>query len=156
MSRRLPLALLAVAPVLALAACGGEDRLSAAEYRAQLSQTCRAGDAAIERLGQPRPTASGLATFVEGGIRATRPIVDRAAALVPPEELQADHDRFIAIGRETLEVSPRLVTQIRGATTVQAAARAIQDSEEGRRLDQIDRESDQLAQRLGVPACADD
>jgi hypothetical protein len=39
---------------------------------------------------------------------------------------------------------------------VQAAARAVETSPEGRRLEQLDRKSDQLAGRIGARACVDD
>jgi hypothetical protein len=158
---RRPLALLAALPALALGlpACGGEDepaRLSAAEYRTQLDRVCRESDAAVQRLGEPQPTVAGLAQFVERGVAAVKPAVDRAAALRPPENLQATHDQFIANGRETLAAGPRLVRRIRSADDVQGAARAVSTSPEGRRLEELDRQSDQLAGRLGARACVDD
>jgi hypothetical protein len=155
---RRSLALVALLAALGTAACGEDEpeALTAAELRTQLDRLCTEGDAAIERLGEPQPTTAGLADFVQRSVDTARPVVERAAALTPPEELKASHDAFIKAGRETLTVGPRLAEKIRSAKDVQSAAGLLESSPEGRRLSQLDEEGDRAAERIGARRCAED
>lgn len=150
---RRPLPALALLATVVLVACGG-DTLSAQEYRDQLNRTCQDQSAAAQRLGQPAATPEGFADFLRRGVEATRPTVDRAEALKPPEDLKDAHEAFVRNQRQTLEAAERLGQRVRGVENIQAAAMLIQQAPEGRRLAMLDAERKRLVTRLGASRCA--
>lgn len=109
--RRAGAAACAAAATLALAVaagCGGDDEaLSRAEFIAQASEICAAGNSRIAvavpiGTGDGPPSGAAGREFFDTIIRETRRQIDEIAALKPPDELQA--------GVDDLEASARAIT----------------------------------------------
>jgi hypothetical protein len=92
---------------MAVFGCDGDgERLSKADYQAELSAVIADTDEPTalytDLVVEPRPReqcAAGVATF-ENQVDA---LVDRVAALRPPERVEAIHDDFLAAARTSVE-----------------------------------------------------
>lgn len=143
---------LALLATVALVACGGEGTLSAQEYRDQLNRTCQDASAATRNLGQPT-TPAGFADFLRRGVDATRPTIDRAADLNPPEDLKSAHEAYVRNARQTLDLVGRLGQRVRAAKSVQDAAMLAQQAPEASRLTALGAERTRLVMQLGASRC---
>ena len=77
--RALPLA---AALAALLAGCGGEDRLSTEDYRAQAVRICQASERETDRLGQPKTPAEFKAWLDERNAHAVYTCSRFEAALI--------------------------------------------------------------------------
>jgi hypothetical protein len=96
------LTLAAGAAALLVAGCGGEERLSQAEFQEQGNAICAKYDKQIEELGTPTSVEE-----VPGYVNKALPIVERQIEdmkeLNPPEEDQETFDAMISEGEKTVE-----------------------------------------------------
>lgn len=143
-----PAATQPVAPALTAPTATG---LTAAEsYRRQAGALCREQRAASDALPPPT-TPEEIVDFLELGLAALTPIVDRQAALTPPPELADLHARAVAKRAELLASIRSTVERARAG----ADARAVLTQSQPR-LDALDAELDRLGTQLGVPECVGD
>ena len=134
--------------VLSLAACGGDDSLSRADYVKQINEICRDGNAQLAKIPEPTSTA-GLATYVADAKKITTAGVDKMEALDPPKSLEADHDAQVADGRKIITLADDLATAAKAGDEAELQRL----SEQGSKLDEA---SDKRAERIGAGDCADD
>jgi hypothetical protein len=148
MRRLLPLALLAA---LALGACGGDDRLSTDEYRAEARQICQDADRATEAVEEPtRATPEAIVTYFERLLSANERSTERFQELEPPEELQEAHDEALRTNREGVQEVRRVIRELQGG----GDPRQVLTRAQGR-LQELSTAAAGAAERLGVPECAD-
>src|SRR5687768_193851 len=84
--------LLALLGSLALAACGGDDSLSATEYRAEAKKICQDADRATAAVKEPtRATADAIVDYFERLLKANEESTERFNGLEPPESLEDAH-----------------------------------------------------------------
>jgi hypothetical protein len=133
---------------LGLAACGGDDGLSRADYVKQVNGICRDGNAQLAKIPEPT-TPAGLATYVADAKKITTAGVDKMDALEPPKDLRADHDAQVADGRKVIALADDLATAARAGDETKL-------QELSAKGDQMDEASDRRAERMGLTDCADD
>lgn len=142
---------------VAFAGCGGDDEgdsnqaLSYDEFSAQANTICEEEgakiDATTEQLtGDPEQDAATWSELVAQLQAAS----DRFAELDPPEELQADFDRFNAAAQEQLGLAED--AQAAAETGDAQAYRAFIKQAEQSNADQ---EAALAGSKLGAAACAD-
>jgi hypothetical protein len=121
-TRAAALALLAIAGALVIAGCGDDDEtttsdsgatLTKDEFIAKADAICAAGDqaltAAVQALGNGRPSQADLQRFAELAVPALQEQVDGIRALTPPA---GDEDRVSAMldavqnGIDRIETDP--------------------------------------------------
>src|SRR5688572_1624400 len=115
-ARSKTLSLLAATSVLALAGCGGDDEtttsttagvsgatgvsgtpLTEEEFVSQANEICAEANSAVEELGGPTSTSpEALGEYARAIIEIAEPLLEQFEALVPPEDLQADFDAYVA------------------------------------------------------------
>ena len=131
-----------------LAGCGGSDRLSAAQYRAQAGRICEDSRKQTAALGRPRTTAQFKA-FLVRGVAATERSVARFARLKPPAGLQAKHDDIVNGERRGLTQLRRLASQLHGDASDVALLRRAKPA-----LDRLSAQADARYRAAGLTACA--
>jgi Tfp pilus assembly protein PilP len=89
--------------VLALSACGGggDDRLSAAEYRTKADAICRAANQKLENLRSPS-TPDELRALMKKAKPTLQQGIDDLEELKPPEELESRVDEWNRKNKELL------------------------------------------------------
>lgn len=135
---------------LVLAGCGGdggEDRLTREAFVEQASKVCRDSNTRIEAIDEPEGI-DDVAGFVDRATAELDKGLGELRDLRPPEELQADFDRFLELGEQTRGVAGELK---------KAAAAGDEEALQaaGEKGDRIDAESDRVARRIGLDACAE-
>jgi hypothetical protein len=135
---------------LALAACGGDDRLSTDDYRAQARRICVEAKRTSAAIKQPtRATPAAIEDYFRRVLAANEGATRRFEDLQPPEGLQRAHDDTLkANGAGEAEVR-RVVKELQGGGEPRTVLTRAQS-----RLQRIDRQTGAAAQRLGVPECA--
>ena len=96
-----------------------EDPSTAAQYRRLQSSVCGQQSRAMSEVPPPR-TSGGFASYVGELVQRARPYVDRAETIIPPPDLQAPHDRYVASHRRGLAESERLMREARATEDVDA------------------------------------
>ena len=145
--RRLPLVL---ALSVTLAACGGDDALSAKEYRAEAKSICEDATKATRAVEAPtRTTNEAVASYFQRLITVTKRSSDRFGELEPPEELKAKHDAALKANKAGIEEVERLIAELERGGDARALLQNAQT-----RLQDLSRRSDEAARALGVPQCA--
>lgn len=145
------LALAGCAVALLAAGCGGGETggLTKEEFVAQLDQICADFNAKQEEIGEPE----SLADVVEQGPQVRdefEAAIERIRDLgEPPAEIAEDADRFLEIADE----SQRLIGDLVEAAEDEDLQRASEIAEEGQALND---ESEQIAEELGAPSCAEE
>lgn len=145
MDRRLLLPLLAA--VLALAACGGDDRLSRDEYIARADEICADIEQRGEALQEPE-SVEDVRRFIDQARPLLQEGIDDLRALEPPEDLQGPHDSMVDAAAGGLPALDRL------------AEAAEQEDEEAfnaavEEITRADEESSRIAGEMGMKACAE-
>jgi hypothetical protein len=130
-----------------LSACGGggEDRLSAEEFREQANAICLEYDDRIDALETP-----GSPEDIPGYVEEVIPIVEEGLAelraLQPPEEFEEDYETMLD---ETAKAIPAARALSDAAAEEDAAA--VQDAiAQGQRADEA---SSRVANELGLEEC---
>ncbi len=145
LSRALALILTCAA---ALAACGGDDGLSAEEYREQGNAACERYEADVRELPQPQ-SIDDVAPYAGKAQARLAELIDELDELEPPSDLKEQHDQLIRLGRNGVQEIKKL----------EAAGESGQQSEiEGalQSAGDLDTQSDEVARELGLDACADE
>ena len=142
--------LILVAVVTLLAGCGGggDDQLSADDYRAQATKICADAKRQTDALGRPN-TTSEFKTFLAKGIRVTERNLQRFDDLKPPDDLKAKHDAIVAGEKSGLEQLKKLSSQLKGDARDVALLRKTQPE-----LARLSDETDARFRDAGLDRCA--
>jgi hypothetical protein len=147
--------LAAVALTLVLAACGddeGSGAMTVADYRAAAAKICRDSHREANQLGGATRTPKAYAQQLEELLALNAKTRERLAALDPPEHLRAAHDEVLRTNDQGAAYIRTIIDRLERAKTT----REVFDNATGRRIRELDRQSDDAARRLGVPVCAED
>jgi regulator of protease activity HflC (stomatin/prohibitin superfamily) len=133
----------------ALAGCGGEDKLSAGEYRTELRKICQDSDRQTERIAEPtRATPEAIADYL-GRLRDVNArTITRVEELKPPDDLRPAHDRALAANRAGRKKVDAVIEELEGGgdpTKVLSEAR--------KELQATSEQAQAAAKELGVPEC---
>ena len=146
------LSLLAALSVLALAACGGDDGPTVAEYREEARSICADADRATEAVEEPtRATSEAIVDYFERLLRANERTTQRFEDLEAPDDLADAHADALKANREGVAEVKRIITALRGGDDPREVLSSAQS-----RLQQLSGDAGDAARRLGVPECADD
>ena len=132
-----------------VAGCGGEDRLSTEDYRAQATKICQDSERQTDRLGQPDSPAEFKA-FLQRGIEITDRNVAEFEDLVPPEDLEDEHEAIVEREKDGIEQLRKLAGELKGN---RSDLRRLQQAQP-----QLDKLSDQVDARFrdaGLDRCAE-
>ena len=144
---RRPLVTLALATLLA--GCGGDDKLSTEDYRAELRKICSASDRQTNEVQEPtRATPEAIADYLTRLRDINAKTIKDVEALDPPDELQAAHDRALKANREGRAKVDAVIEELEGGgdpTQVLTEAR--------KELEASSRAAKQAARDVGVPEC---
>lgn len=137
------------AAALTAAGCGGgDDRLSRDELASRADAICAKYEKELDKLAEPQSIdeVTQLATdakpIVEDG-------VDELDDLQPPEELEDEYDRWIAMNRDSVAA----IDDLREAAADGDEARVQQVVREA---EEKESEADDLAKEIGLDECAND
>jgi len=148
----LPTTLTALAAAVTLAACGGDDALSPADYRAEAKTICEQADKATEAVQTPtKPTAEAISTYFRELLKPNEQATSRFAELAPPAELKSAHDEILQVNRAGATVVRTVIRDVDGGkdpvTVLQSATTELRT---------LNSRAQAAAGKLGVPACADE
>lgn len=91
---------------LVLAGCGGDDALTAKEFRAQANKICKAADKDTDKLGDElgdSPSEKEFLAQIDKLVDRNEEMVDDLAALKAPESLSDDLDDLVSEVRSALK-----------------------------------------------------
>ena len=135
----------AAAAVLALGACGGEERLSKAEYVRRADAICGKYERRLDAIPEPRELRD-VPDFIERGIPLARDEVEELEELRPPEGDEEEVERLLAQVKETIAALERLGDA--------AAARDVAAAEEAAaRVEEAGDRAAKLAREYGLDEC---
>ena len=142
-------ALLIAACLSVLAGCGGDDALSADEYREQAKTICTEADRASDKVTPPtRATNAAIADYFSRILAVNDRTTKRFEELEPPGELEDAHSDALAANRAGVDEVRKLVAELEKGGDATAV---LQDAPQ--RLAAFVRRSREAARRLGVPEC---
>lgn len=146
------LILLSLVTALALAACGGDDGPTPAEYRGEARSICADADRATEAVEEPtRATSEAIVDYFERLLKANERTTERFESLEPPESLTAAHEDALKANQDGVAEVRRIIRALRGGDDPREVLSSAQT-----RLQQLSRDAGDAARRLGVPECADE
>jgi len=149
---RLLAAPLLVLLALVVSACGGDDKLSEADYKAEVKKFCTEQEKESDALGEPASTESkALAEFFKKGIAVQEKYRDRFAELSPPdkfEDLQSDVE---SLNDKELDLLNKVTKELEDG----GDARQVIDKYQPQ-IDELHTKGDDLADQVGVPECKSD
>jgi len=142
---------------LALAACGGggsdkpsqTPRLSAAAYRAQLTQLCSASEQDAAKIGGVQgANASALADYFDklAALETKRRL--QFARLRPPAELQDPHSRIVPLLAQEIDALKQTAAGFRSGSDPVAVFKAFKTTE-----NRVLRQQAKLLDKLKVAGC---
>ena len=141
------LTLAASAALLALAACGGEEQLSQAEFRGQGNAICARYDKQIDEI--PVPTAiEEIPAYVTKAAPIVENEIGALKELDPPDEDQETFDQLIAEEEKTLAAGRSL-----GEAAEKGDDAAVEKALDDGTL--ASDKADEHAQTLGLDDCVD-
>ncbi len=152
-SRAALVSVLAAATLLVPAACGGgeggseEASLSTAEYRKQGVALCKETLRKVERIPVPS-SEDKVADYLEQVFDTSQGVIDEFEKLDPPEELRADHEKAVELGRESEGLFDALIERVRKSESPRAAT-----LREFRKLAPEIKRSEELNEKLGLDEC---
>jgi len=131
---------------VALVGCGGEDRLSQAEFHQQANAICKNYNDRIAAIGDPTSPAV-VPEYVDKGIPLIEQGLSELRDLNPPEDVEDDYDRMLDATEDGIPAIRKL-----GEAVAAKDALAVQDAlQEVRRVSTT---SNRLATTLGLDSCA--
>ena len=143
---------LAVAAVLLTGACGGDDRLSRAEYLREADAICEEYEGKLDEHEQKLADADDpeqLASVIGAAIPVVEEGVDALRELEPPKDLERPVNRWLELNEKNADTLERL-----------RDAAAAGDSERLEELVQAgeanEQRADELARDIGLDACAEE
>jgi hypothetical protein len=134
--------------VLLLGGCGGDGRLSSADYRAKAAGICADTKRETDALGRPKRT-SEFKVFLARGLKVTDRNLRRFEALKPPKELQGEHDAIVAGERQGEQQLRSLSGKLHGDSRDIALLRRVQPQ-----LSKLSNETDARYRAAGLDRCA--
>ena len=148
-----PLALILLA--LGLAACGGDDAPSKADFAADAEEVCKNAEEKLEGVGENASNPEEIADAVDKVIDATQNSVDELQDLELPEGADGKAaEQFVnALGTDIEDKGIPALEALRDAlekNDQQAAQKAAQQLQAIETTD-----TDDLARKLGAEACAE-
>ena len=126
---------------------GGGGTLTKEEYASKLNAICEEYNAKQEEIGEPQ----SLADIGELGpkiVDAFDSAIDKAKDLNPPDEIADQASRFISLGEQQRDLLNDLIDAAKDNDTAKV-------QEIGSKIEPLSTESDQVANELGAPACAE-
>ncbi len=150
--RRSLAGLVAIGATALIAGCGGggDDQLSAEEFRTQADAICTDANTQLDAVGEPS-SADQVLTFLQTSLPIQRAQLDRLRELDPPDDLQADFDTGVGAIQEQIDVVQDAATRIEGGEDPNTVI-----TELGPQIESINERSDAAAQRLGLTVCGSD
>lgn len=137
----------AAAAAFVAAGCGGESRLSQAEFREQGNAICAKYDKQIEDIGTPT-SVEEVPAYVEKVLPIVERQIEDMKELNPPEEDQEAFDKMIAEAEKTVEAG-RDLGEAADANDDAAIEKALNEGNAA-----SDR-ADEQATGLGLTGCVD-
>ena len=147
-----PLVTTIAAACVALAAgCGGEDRLSTDDYRAELRKICSDSERRTEQVTEPtRATPEAIADYLRRLRDVSARSIEQVEDLEPPEDLQDAHDQALDANREGRAKIDEVIGKLEDGedpnTVLQEARTELEDATN---------RADEAAREVGVPECVD-
>ncbi len=138
--------LVAVVCVLVVG-CGGDSRLSQAEFEAQANEICTELERAFDAMGEAE-TPAELESQLERSERELTAAIAELRELEPPEESEAGYARFLAAA----DSLAALIRDLRDAATANDVARLEQIAARG---DAISARAEKAATSIGLDDCAE-
>jgi hypothetical protein len=143
---RFALPLTVVVSAVALVGCGGEDRLSQAEFQQRANAVCKKYNDRIAAIGDPTSPAV-VPEYVDKGIPLIEQGLSELRDLKPPEDLEDDYNRM-------LDATEDGIPAIRKLGEAVAAEDAVAVQEALQEVRRVSTTSNQLATTLGLDTCA--
>jgi hypothetical protein len=141
--------LLTLTLAAALVGCGGDDKLSAGDYRAELKKICEETERKSNAVRQPtRATPEAIVDYLERLRDVNAESIEEVSDLEPPDELKDAHDRALAANREGREKVDEVIDDLEGGgdpTEVLSKAR--------KGLEESSEAAQKAGRDLGVPEC---
>jgi hypothetical protein len=136
---------------LGIVACGGDDRLSTEDYRAELREICEEADRRTADVREPtRATSAAIADYLRRLRDVNANTIENVQDLEPPEDLQDAHDRALEANREGREKVDQVIEDLEdGGDPAEILAGARED------LEDASRRADDAARAVGVQECID-
>jgi hypothetical protein len=134
---------------IATAACGGgSDTLSEDEYLDQLQDLCRQVNGDLEDLEGPEDAEDyrGIVRLGEDAKDITSEGLEELQDLKPPEDLEADHEDYVASIERTLDLTDDFIAAAEDEDD-EALGEAFTD------LEEEDAERDEIAEDMGADDC---
>src|SRR4051812_4126963 len=106
--------LIVVAVAALLAGCGGgNDQLSAADYRAQAKKICTDADRETQGVKEPtRATNAAIVDYFRQLLKANERATKRFEDLDPPDELKKAHEDTLAANKAGAQEVQRLISDL--------------------------------------------
>lgn len=142
---------LTLALTCALVGCGGDDSLSADEYRAELRKICAESDKQTNGVQEPtRATPEAITDYLTRLRDINATTIKDVEALEPPDELKDAHERALKANREGREKVDAVIEELEGGgDPTQVLTEARKDLQESSQA------AKQAARDVGVPECGD-
>jgi hypothetical protein len=149
--RRLTLTCALALALVTFAGCGGDDKLSTKDYRAELKKICDESDRRTQAVQEPtRATPEAIADYF-GRLRDINvQAIEKVEKLEPPDELADAHERALQANREGREKVDAVIQELEdGGDPTQVLSDARKDLEESSEA------AKKAGADLGVPECGD-
>lgn len=137
-----------LASAIGVAACGGDEALSKDEFVKQANAACTKYDEKEKEIGEPG-SVEEIPEYADKLGNEFDTLKSELDELEPPEELADDYDKLLA----TADDARSTLDDFKKAAEENDEAKIQQIGEEAERKD---KESDALATKLGLTACAND
>ena len=136
---------------VALTGCGGDDRLSKDDYRAQLREICLDSESRTEAIDEPtRATPEAIADYLTRLRDVNALTIKEVEELEPPEDLEEAHERALDANRDGRAKVDAVIKELEdGGDPTQVLTEARKDLEESSKT------AKKAAGDLGVPECGD-
>ena len=147
--RRLLLVFVTLAALLA--GCGGgNDQLSASDYRAEAKKICTDADRETKAVKEPtRATNAAIVDYFRQLLKANEHATQRFEKLDPPDELQKAHDDTLAANKEGAQEVEKVISDLEKGGDARTVLQGAQS-----RLQALGKRADDAAKRLGVSECS--
>ena len=127
---------------------GGNDKLTAEEFRQQADAICAEFESKLDAVEQPS-SPDDLKRFIDDAVPIIEEGTQKLHDLDPPEEFQDEWTRVVEINEENLEVIRNVQTALEDGD-VEEAQRLIAEAGGN------EEEADRLAREIGLTKCGQD
>jgi hypothetical protein len=138
-----------LALAVALAGCGGDDKLSPEDYRGELRKLCQEAERKTNEVREPtRATREAIADYLTRLRDINAETIERVQELEPPDDLKAAHDKALKANREGRAKVDAVIEELEeGGDPTQVLTEARSD------LEASSRAAQEAAREVGVPEC---